>query len=164
MKPMPSSIEDARAFLGARRIALVGVSRRPGDFSRMVLRELVKRGHDVVPVHPELGEAEGRRCWPRVQDVMPPPDAALLLTPPAVTERVVRDCAEAGVKKVWMHRGTGAGAASEAALAFCEAHGISVVRDLCPFMAMQDVGFPHRVHGFFRRRLGARAARGEVRG
>jgi predicted CoA-binding protein len=159
MKPMPSSLEDARRFLRARRIALVGLSRRPGDFSRMVLRELVRRGHDVVPVHPALHEAEGRRCYPRIQDVSPPPDAALLLTPPAVTEVVVRDCAEAGVSKVWMHRGAGVGAASEAAIAFCAANGIAVVRDLCPFMAFEGAALPHRLHGFFRRRLGAREAR-----
>ncbi|HET7826467.1 MAG TPA: CoA-binding protein [Anaeromyxobacter sp.] len=160
MKPMPSSREEARAFLRARRIALVGLSRRPNDFSRMVLRELVKRGYDVVPVHPALQEAEGRRCFARVQDVSPPPEAALLLTPPAVTEVVVRDCAEAGVKKVWMHRGAGAGAASEAAIAFCQANGIALVRDLCPFMAFPDAGFfPHRLHGLFRRRHRAREAR-----
>jgi predicted CoA-binding protein len=98
-------------------------------------------------------------CRARVQDVSPPPEAALLMTPPAVTEQVVRDCAEAGVKRVWMHRGGGAGAASEAAIAFCDANGIAVVRDLCPFMALPGASFPHRLHGFFRRRLAAREAR-----
>jgi uncharacterized protein len=159
MKTMPSSLEDARAFLAARRIALVGLSRNKNDFSRMVLRELVRRGHDVVPVHPEMKEAEGRTCYARIQDVSPPADAALLMTAPAVTEHVVRDCAEAGVRLVWMHRGGGAGAASEAAIAFCKANGIRVVRDLCPFMALEGAGLPHRIHGFFRRRLGAREAR-----
>ena len=53
----PSSIEEARAFLGARRIAVVGVSRNEKDFSRYVLRELARRGHDVVPVNPALAEA-----------------------------------------------------------------------------------------------------------
>ncbi len=147
-------MEEARQFLAARRIAVVGLSRNEKDFSRMVLRELVRRGYDVVPVHPLMREAEGRTCFARVQDVRPPPEAALLLTPPAATEQVVRDCAEAGVRRVWLHRGGGAGAASAAAVAFCEANGIAVVRDLCPFMALPDAGLAHRVHGFFRR-LGA---------
>jgi uncharacterized protein len=159
MKTMPSSLAEAQEFLSARRIALVGLSRRPNDFSRHVLRELVRRGHDVVPVHPGMKEAEGRACFARIQDVSPPADAALLMTAPAATEQVVRDCAEAGVRHVWMHRGGGAGAASEAAIAFCEAHGIRVVRDLCPFMALPGAAFPHRLHGFFRRRLAAREAR-----
>lgn len=159
MRTMPSSREDARAFLAARRIALVGLSRREQDFSRMVLRELARRGYDVVPVHPGMKEAEGRTCYPRIQDVRPAPEAALLMTAPAVTEEVVRGCAEAGVRRVWMHRGAGPGAASEGAIAFCEAHGIAVVRDLCPFMALPGAGFPHRVHGFFRRALAPRAQR-----
>ncbi|HEY6002063.1 MAG TPA: CoA-binding protein [Anaeromyxobacter sp.] len=151
MKTLPTSLEDAREFLRAKRIAVVGVSRHEKDFSRMVLRELARRGYDVVPVHPGMKEAEGRPCFERIQDVSPPPDAALLMTAPAVTEQIVGDCAEAGVRRVWMHRGAGAGAASEEAIAFCEAHGIRVVRDLCPFMALPGAGLPHRVHGFFRR-------------
>ena len=59
-----------------------------------------RRGYDVVPVHPTLKQAEGRTCFARVQDVSPPVEAALLMTPPAVTEQVVRDCAEAGVKSL----------------------------------------------------------------
>jgi predicted CoA-binding protein len=146
----PSSIEEARAFLGARRIAVVGVSRNGKDFSRYVLRELARRGHDVVPVNPALAEAEGRRCFARVQDVSPPADAALLLTSGAQTERVLRDCIAAGIRRVWLHRGAGPGAATPAALAFCAASGLEVVQGLCPFMALPDAGFPHRVHHFFR--------------
>lgn len=154
----PSSLESARAFLGARRIAVVGVSRNPKDFSRAVLRELARRGHDVVPVNPALSEAEGLRCFARVQDVSPPADAALLMTPAAESERVVGDCVAAGVRRVWLHRGAGPGAATPAALARCAEAGIEVVQDLCPFMALPDAGFPHRLHHFFRHRL-ARAAR-----
>lgn len=157
MNETPSSIGEARAFLEARRIAVVGLSRRENDFSRVLLRELARRGYDVVPVHPAMQGAEGRRCHPRVQDVRPPPDAALVLTPPHVTEQVVRDCAEAGVRRVWLHRGAGPGAASAGALASCAAHGIAVVHGLCPFMALPGASFPHRLHGFLRRRLGARA-------
>lgn len=159
MKTQPSSLDDAREFLRAKRIAVVGVSRNEKDFSRMILRELARRGYDVVPVHPGMKEVEGRACFERIQDVSPPADAALLMTAPAVTELIVGDCAEAGVRRVWMHRGAGGtGAASEAAIAFCQAKGIRVVRDLCPYMALGGAGLPHRVHGFFRRRLGARAA------
>ncbi len=146
----PSSIEEARTFLGARRIAVVGVSRNEKDFSRYVLRELARRGHDVVPVNPALAEAEGRRCFARVQDVSPPADAALLLTSAAQTERVLRDCIEAGIRRVWLHRGAGPGAATTGALALCAASGIQVVQGLCPFMALPDAGFPHRVHHFLR--------------
>ncbi len=147
----PSSLEAARAFLAARRIAVVGVSRNAKDFSRMVFKELARRGLDVVPVNPALADAEGRRAFARVQDVSPPADAALLMTAPAQTEAVLRDCAAAGIRRVWLHRGAGAGVATPAALAFCADAGIDVVQGLCPFMALPGAAFPHRVHHFFRR-------------
>jgi predicted CoA-binding protein len=152
----PSSLEAARAFLAARRIAVVGVSRDEKDFSRAVFRELARRGLDVVPVNPALSEAEGRRAFARVGDVSPPADAALLLTPPARTEAVLRECAAAGIRRVWLHRGAGGGAATPEALAFCAAAGLEAVHGLCPFMALPGAAFPHRVHHFFRRM--ARAA------
>lgn len=148
---IPSSIESARTFLGAGRIAVVGVSREAKDFSRYVFRELAARGYDVVAVNPALAEAEGRPCFARVQDVSPPAQAALLLTPPARTEEAVRDCLTAGVRRVWFHRGAGAGSATPAALALCAANGIDPVRDLCPFMALPDASFGHRLHHLLRR-------------
>jgi predicted CoA-binding protein len=155
-----STLEEARAFLAARRIAVVGVSRSDKEFSRFVFRELAARGLDVVPVNPALAEADGRRAFARVQDVTPPPDAALLLVPPARAADAVRDCLAAGVRRVWFHRGGGRGAASAEAVALCLESGVATVEGLCPFMALPHAALPHRLHGFVRRtfaRHGARA-------
>lgn len=159
-----STLEEARAFLGARRIAVVGVSREAREFSRGVFRELGRRGLDVVPVNPALTEAEGRPAFPRVQDVVPAPDAALLLVPPSRAEEAVKDCLAAGVRRVWFHRGAGRGSASAAALALCHDSGVAVVEGLCPFMALPGAGSPHRVHGFVRRALARPGASMERRG
>lgn len=156
----PTNLEIARRFFGAKRIALVGVSRDERDFSRVVLRELVRRGHDVVPVNPSAPEIEGRRSFARVSEIVPRADAALLLTPAAETDRVLADCDDAGIRSVWLHRGAGPGAATPSALALCAARGIEVVHDLCPFMALPGAAFPHRVHGFVRTRLGRRRTAG----
>ncbi len=154
---MPIPLDRARAFLDVRRIAVVGVSRNEKDFSRTLLRELLRRGYDAVPVNPALAEADGRRAYGRVSEIDPPVEAALLLTSPAATDAVLRDALAAGVRKVWLHRGAGPGSATPAALALCEASGVEVVHDLCPFMALPDAGLPHRLHGFFRRRFGRAA-------
>ena len=144
----------ANDFLAQRRIALVGVSRNPRDLSRTLFRELRARGYDVIPVHPELVAVDGVTCARRLQDVTPKVDGALLMTPPAATDRVVLDCAEAGVPRVWMHRGAGRGAVSPAAVSFCHDHGIAVVDGACPFMFLPGAGFVHRTHGFFARLFG----------
>jgi predicted CoA-binding protein len=143
------------SFLTCRRIAVVGVSRDPKDFSRAVFRAFVERGYDVVPVNAAGGEMDGRRAATRVGHVQPPPEAAFLLTPPAATGPVVRECADAGVKRVWLHRGAGQGAVSPEAVALCRERGLEVVDGECPFMFLPDAGFVHRVHRFFRR-LGGR--------
>ncbi len=155
---MPPVNERALDFLSARRIAVVGVSRNEKDFSRMLLRELLRRGYDAVPVNPALTEAEGRRAFKLVSEIDPPVEAALFLTAPATTEAVLRDALHAGVRKVWLHRGGGAGSGTPAALALCEASGVEAVHDLCPFMALPGASFPHRLHGFFRRHERTRRA------
>ena len=148
---MPETMLDrARDFLSCKRMALVGLERSERGFSRAVFRELVKRGYQVVPVNPGLTEAEGVRCYPRVQDIQPPVEAALLMTPPAQTAAVVRECLQAGVHRLWLHRGAGAGSASPEAFALCNEAGVRPVFDLCPFMALPDAGFLHGLHGFFR--------------
>ena len=150
-----ASKQTIDSFLSCRRIAVVGVSRDPKDFSRSVFRAFVARGYDSVPVNPNGGEAEGRPFSRGLADVAPPVEGALLLTPPSATARAVRDCAEAGVRRVWLHRGGGVGAVSPEAVALCRERGIEVVDGECPFMFLPDPGFVHGVHRFFRR-LGGR--------
>jgi predicted CoA-binding protein len=122
---MPSK-RSIDSLLSCRRIAVVGASRDPKDFSRALFRAFVERGYDVVPVNA-----------------------------PAAPGPVVRECADAGVKRVWLHRGAGQGAVSPEAVALCRERGLEVVDGECPFMFLPDAGFVHRVHRFFRR-LGGR--------
>jgi predicted CoA-binding protein len=144
----------ANDFLAQRRIALVGVSRDANDMSRRLFGELRGRGYDVVPVHPMLDAVDGVPCARRLQEVSPPVDGALLMTPPAVTDRVVLDCVEAHVPRVWMHRGAGQGAVSKTAVAYCRDHGVAVVDGACPFMFLPGAGLVHRAHGLLAHLLG----------
>ena len=142
-------------FLSGHRIALVGVSTNPRDFSRAVLRELVGHGYDVVPVRPGAGEIEGRRAYERVQDIPGTLDGALLMTPPAVSEQIAHDCAEVHVPRVWFHRGAGPGSASATAVAFCREQGIEVVPGRCPLMFLgTHPAFVHRFHAGVLKLLG----------
>jgi uncharacterized protein len=150
-----TSIEDIRNFLGLRRLAVVGVSRNPRDFTRSLFRELLARGYDVVPVHPAATEIEGLPCVPSIAAVSPAPEGVLLLTPPGVSAVVVRECAAAGVASVWMYRAAGAGAVSAEAAAWCRSSGIRVVEGECPFMFLPDTAWFHRLHGVCRKLVGS---------
>ena len=162
---MPTTTSEISDFLSRRRIALVGVSRDPRDFSRLLFRELCKRGYDVVPVNPAAAELENRQCFRRVQEIDPPVEGALLITAPHDTEQVVQDCAAAGIRRVWMHRGGGQGAVSKAAADFCRQQGITLVEGHCPLMFLPATSFIHRLHAFFLKLTGTypRPAHGAVR-
>lgn len=149
-----ASLDTIDDFLKQKRIAMVGISRQPKDFSAMLFEELCHRGYDMVPVNPAAEEILGKRCFARLQDVQPPVDAAILMTSPAATEAVVRDCAEAHIFLVWMYSAGGQGATSPKAIEFCRAHGIEVVPGECPYMFLPNGGF-HRIHGFIRKITGS---------
>ena len=141
-------------FLAGKRFALVGVSAQPNDFSRAVLRELTQHGYEVVPINPHIETVDGLRGYARVLDVPGPLDGVILMTSPRVTSEVVRDCATAKVPRVWMHRGVGAGAVSDEAIRFCEAHEIEVIAGECPLMFLSQTG-PHAVHAAVRKAFGS---------
>jgi uncharacterized protein len=154
---MPShdvSLEAVEAFLAQKRIAMVGASRNPKDFSIALFDELRRRGYDVIPVNPNAASIGEHGCFPRVQDIQPPVNAALLMTSPEVTESVVSDCAAAGIRRVWMYAAGGRGAASPKAVAFCREHGIEVIPGQCPFMFLSGTSGIHRLHGFVRKITG----------
>jgi predicted CoA-binding protein len=156
-----TTIGDIKEFLALRRVALIGVSRNPGDFSRRLFHEMCERGYDMVPINPIAEEIEDRQCFPCLQVVKPPVDGVLVMTPFHQTLRVVRDCAEAGIRRVWMYRAAGKGAVSAEAVNFCRANGIQVVEGYCPYMFLPGGSFPHRAHGLLMQlthRYPARAA------
>ncbi len=152
---MPTTLAEIRNFLSLRRIAFVGVSRQPKDFSRMLFREMCTRGYDMVPVNPGTGELENRRCFARVQEIQPPVEGALLMTPAGDTERVVRDCAEAGIPSIWMYRAGGQGSVTPVAVEFCHQRGIQLVEGYCPYMFFSQTPFFHRIHGFILKLTGS---------
>ena len=149
-----ASIDVIEDFLAQKRIAIVGASRDPKDFSIVLFKEFCRRGYNVVPVNPQASEILGQRCFARVQDIQPPVDAALLMTSPSVTETAVADCAEAGIRRIWMYRAAGDGAVSTQAVQFCQEKGIQLVPGECPFMFLPGNGF-HALHGFIRRIAGS---------
>ncbi len=144
-----TTIRDVEDFLALKRIAMVGVSRDPKDFSRGLFREMCERGYDMVPVNWMANEIDNRESFQCLQAVKPGVEGVLIMTPAHETIRVVRDCAETGINRVWIYRAGGTGAVSEEALAFCREHAIRVVEGHCPFMFFRSTGFVHRAHGFF---------------
>ena len=137
-------------FLAQRRLAVVGVSRGGKKFGNRAYRELKTKGYQLFPVHPEAEVLEGDKCYASLDALPETAGGVLIIVPPAVTERVVRDAAAAGIPRVWMQQG----AESEGAIRFCEEHGISVVAGECILMFAQPLKFYHKPHRWVWKLLG----------
>lgn len=133
-------------FLAQKRIAVAGVSRdnRHHPAGNLIYHRLKKTGHDVFAVNPHLQSFEGDRCYPDVQSIPGGVDGVVIITRPATTERIVRDCHNTGVRRVWMHQSAAKGSSvSPEAVEFCRQHHISVIAGACPMMFGPGVDFGH---------------------
>ena len=139
-------IKDAAAeFLAQARIAVAGVSRDPNQPANLIYRRLRDAGHEVYAVNPNATEAEGDPCFASVAELPVHVDGVVVVTTPEVAEDVVAQCAAAGIQRVWLHRGMGPGSLSDAAVAACREHGISVIPGGCPNMYGETSDPGHRV-------------------
>jgi predicted CoA-binding protein len=106
-------------------------------------------------VNPAAAEVEGDTCYPNVESVPGGVDAVVVVTTPTAAESVVRDCAKAGVKRVWLHRGVGPSSVSEAAAAFGREHGIQVIAGGCPNMFLPGTDVGHKCMRWWQSLTGA---------
>ncbi len=139
---MRELIED---FVNQRRVAIVGVTRNERGWGRRLYDEFRRRGYDTYAVNPARAIA-GIQCYGSLRDVPRKLDGVILVVPPHVTEQVVREVAELGIRRVWMHRGIGCGAVSETAIGFCRENQIDVIYGVCPMMYLDRAGVGHRLH------------------
>jgi predicted CoA-binding protein len=135
--------EAAEEFLSHERVAVTGVSRSAKDHgSNVVYKRLRDRGYHVFAVNPNAEEVEGDRCFHDLRSIPGGVEAVVIGTRPEHAEETMRECDELGIKRVWMHRGPGAGSVSETATDYGRQHGISVIDGGCPCMfgPTADVG------------------------
>ena len=139
-------IRDAAAeFLRHRRVAVTGVSRTPGGHGgNVVYRRLRERGYEVFAVNPNADEVEGDHAYHDLRSIPGGVEAVVIGTRPEIADETMRECAELGIKHVWMHRGPGAGSVSPAAAAYGRQHGIAVIDGGCPCMFGATGDFGHK--------------------
>jgi uncharacterized protein len=143
---MQSVNEAASAFLANKRVAVTGVSRTPKTHgSNNVYKRFRERGYEVFAVNPNANEVEGDRSYRDLRSIPGGVEAVVIGTRPEIAEDTMRECAELGIKQVWMHRGPGAGSVSDAATDYGRQQGITVIDGGCPCMFGPTADFGHRV-------------------
>jgi len=127
--------EAASEFLAGKRVAVTGVSREPKTHgANVVYQRLRERGYDVFAVNPNAEEVEGDRCYHDLRSIPGGVDGVVIATRPERAEETMRECADLGIERVWMHRGPGAGSVSKTAADYGRQQGIAVIDGGCPCM------------------------------
>jgi hypothetical protein len=143
---MQSVKEAATAFLATKRVAVTGVSRTPKTHgSNNVYRRLKDRGYEVFAVNPNTDTVEGDPSYQDLKSIPGGVEAVVIGTRPQIAEKTMRECAELGIKQVWMHRGPGAGSVSNAATDYGRQQGITVIDGGCPLMFDPTADFGHKI-------------------
>ena len=140
---LQTKIDD---FLAQKRIAVAGVSRNNSQHpvGNLIYDKLKTTGHDVFPVNPNMQTFEGDHCYPDLKSIPGGVDEVVIVTRPETTERIVRTCSDAGVRRVWMHQSMAKGSSvSPEAVEYCGAHDISVIAGACPMMFVPGADFGH---------------------
>jgi uncharacterized protein len=146
---MPTIKEAAAGFLANKRVAVTGVSREArGHGSNVVYQRLRARGYEVFAVNPNADEVEGDPCYHDLRSIPGGVEAVVIGTKPEIAEETMRECAELGIKHVWMHRGSGAGSVSKAAAEYGREQGIAVIDGGCPCMFNPTADLGHKAMRF----------------
>ena len=112
-----------QAFLEAGPFAVVGASTDRDKYGNKVLRCYRQHGLEVFPINPREAEVEGLPAFASLSDLPKLPRAVSIITPPAVTERVLREAAGLGIRHLWLQPGAEGPAALDAA----ETLGLEVI-------------------------------------
>ena len=93
-------------FLSHKVWAVIGVSNNTAKYGYKVYIQLKKAGYSVYAINPGLEIIDGDPCFPSLTALPTRPDAVSVVVPPKVTEQVIKDCIELGIKRVWLQPGS----------------------------------------------------------
>ena len=128
---MPGDITE---LLSHKVWAVIGVSNNTAKYGYKVYMQLKKAGYTVYAINPGLDIIDGDPCYPSLTALPTRPDAVSVVVPPKVTEQIIKDCIELGIKRVWLQPGS----ESKEAIRNGEEHGITVIHDQCVLIQTRD--------------------------
>ncbi len=115
MTTMPDLEQRIEQFLGGRPHAVVGASADRAKYGNKVLRVYQQSGRPAYPVNPGRERVERLRCYPDLAALPEPVHGISIITPPAVTAKVLDEARDLGIGHAWMQPGAEEPAAIERA-------------------------------------------------
>jgi predicted CoA-binding protein len=91
---------------GSVRVALVGASNDPSKYGNVILKDLTRKGFDVLPVNPREKEIAFRSVYASINDAPGPIHIVNLVVPPRVARAVLEQADPERVPVVWFQPGS----------------------------------------------------------
>ncbi|MCF8031516.1 MAG: acetate--CoA ligase family protein [Desulfarculaceae bacterium] len=96
-----------KQFFYPGSVVILGVSPRPGNMGRNILKNLQNMGYagEIYLVNPKGGELDGLPMHPSVADLPAAPELAVILTPASTVPGLMEDLGAKGCKRVVIESG-----------------------------------------------------------
>ncbi|MCD6047658.1 MAG: yccU [Gammaproteobacteria bacterium] len=114
---------NIQQFLNAKAFAVAGASNNREKFGNKVLRTYLQHNKTVYAVNPKEDLVEGVKSFGTVSELPEEVESLSIVTPPAISEKIVAEAISKGIKNIWMQPG----AESAEAIKLCEANHINVI-------------------------------------
>ncbi|KAJ5072145.1 cytoplasmic protein-related [Anaeramoeba ignava] len=128
------------SFLNKKNlIAIIGASNNQSKYGYIVLKDLITAGFEnLIPINLNEKEILGKKAYQSLRNFHETEkkdiDVVITIVPPKITEKVVKECHEMNVKKIWMQPGS----ENQTAIDFCKENGIDCIHDLCIMIKRKD--------------------------
>ena len=133
----PSAAGDIAWILeNCKRIALFGASPKADRPSHRIMRFLLDKGYEVIPIRSGVKEILNQRCYPSVREVAGDIDLVLIFRRSEEVPPIIEEAMGRGVKAVWMQEGI----ISPEAFAQATQGGLRAVMDRCIYKELMARG------------------------
>jgi uncharacterized protein len=115
--------------------AVVGASDNEDKYGFKILKMMRKAGYKVFAVNPGVEMILGEKCYASLKDLPTKPDAVDFVVPPKVGEQIVAECAELGIKNIWLQPGANA----DSVVAAATAKELNVIHQSCVMVEIRKM-------------------------
>lgn len=136
--PLEAAQDIAELLRETRTIAMVGASDRADRPSYGVMRFLLSKGYDVIPVNPQLAgqTIHGKTVLASLDAIDKPIDLVDIFRNSNAAGAVIDEAIAAGARAVW----TQLGVFNDEGVARAEAAGLKAVVNRCPAIEIPKLG------------------------
>jgi len=116
------------------KIAIVGASNNKNKYGYKVLLDLYNSGFNVIPINPKEEKILNLKVYPNLSSV-DNVDSVVFITQPEITEKILTEVKELGIKDVW----TQPGSESSKSIEYCIKNNINCIYNACIMIKKNEI-------------------------